>query len=221
MKKFKIYNTSYPLKEATTEVPDAFAINNELIDDPPNKGKKVGYVVMEDGSVIECYTGFNPVVVVVPLVFILVVATGVFVYFYVLGKQLPKIPSLPVSKTDVTDGEMVVSYNGFMAIRDGALSVNYQNGAEEAVITVEADGVEVDPVTVEPNGSVDSIPATYKTKEGVLPGTLTIKTPTTSTNQDIVIEIPDNNTANSPEGLEGYWKGEYVYGTGDTEPKSE
>lgn len=221
MKNFSIYNTKYNLFETTSTPPDAFGYHNELLDEPPAKGKKVGYVKMEDGSIIECYGGFNPAIIIVPAVVILVILTGVFLYFRVLKPNKLDIDvSLPINK-EVDNTDIVVSYNGFMAIKDGQLSVNFQNGSDNTTIQIIADGINCEPYTAEPNEFVNSLPVTYSTEEGLVSGVISIKTPSSETEQDIVIEIPENNTSSSPEGLDGYWKGEYVYGTGDEGSESE
>lgn len=213
MKTYKIYSAVYPLDETTSVAPDAYAIKGELVDDPP-KGKKVGYVTMRDGSIIECYTKFNPLVVIIPLAIIAIAAASLFVYFYFFQ---PK--DVVVGEDDSfiikqgTDNN-VVTYNGFMALRNGSLSVDFTNGDYPCTISVSGNSIDCDPVTVQPGEHVDSIPATYNTESGVVNATLTITTDTSTTDENVVIEIPDNNTEDSDDtGLEGYWKGEYIYGT--------
>ena len=222
MKRFSIYNTKYTLFDTTSTPPDAFGYHNDIVDEPPKRGKIVGYVKMEDGSIIECYTGFNPAVIIVPLVILLVILSGVFLYFKVFkAHSLDVNLNLPVSQKDKEDPEITITYNGFMAIKDGKLTIDFQNGSEETTVTVTAEGVDCKPVTLEPNEYLDSIPVTYTTKEGIVPAKIDIKTQTSETEQDVIIEIPENNTTDSPDGLEGYWKGEYVYGTGVEESGSE
>lgn len=221
MKRFSIYNTKYNLFDSTPTPPDAYGYHNEVIDEPPKHGKIVGYVRMEDDSIIECYRGFNPAVIVVPLVVLLVILSGVFLYFKVFKANKVDINlKLPVTQKDEKSGDITISYNGFMAIKDGKLTIDFQNGSEEATVSIVAEGISCKPVTIGANEYLDSIPATYSTKEGVVPAKINIKTSTSETEQDVIIEIPENNTADSPEGLEGYWKGEYVYGTGVEESGS-
>lgn len=210
MRTFKIYGENYPLANSTDQVPDAYGFRNEILDDKP-KGKLVGYVTMQDGSIIECYTALNPIVVVAPIAG-LVVIVGAIYAFIMIGQ--PK--DVKLNDTVVKQGtdKNVVSYNGFMAIHDGQLSVNFKNGDQVATVAVVGDGISCEPFTVQPGEVVTYIPATFKTDKGLIPSKITITTNTSAEEQEVMVEIPENNTANSPqEGLEGYWKGEYVYGT--------
>ena len=210
MKTFKIYGVAYDLEPTSAVAPDAYAIKGNLVDDIP-KGKKVGYVTMEDGSVVECYTKFNPMVVIIPVV-ILVLAFAAFIA-YLLFFQ-PKDASIGDMIIKQGSDENVVSYNGFMAIKDDSISVNFTNGDYTCTIHVEGDGISCEPYTVQPGEYVASIPATFTTESGLVQAKLIMETETSRSEQDVVVEIPENNTADSPEsGLEGYWKGEYVYGT--------
>ena len=210
MKTFKIYGVAYDLEPTSAVAPDAYAVKGDLVDDIP-KGKKVGYVTMEDGSVVECYTKFNPMVVIIPAV-ILVLAFAAFIT-YLLFFQ-PKDASIGDMIIKQGSDENVVSYNGFMAIKDDSISVNFTNGDYTCTIRVEGDGISCEPYTVQPGEYVASIPATFTTESGLVQAKLITETETSRSEQDVVVEIPENNTADSPEsGLEGYWKGEYVYGT--------
>ena len=214
MKTYKIYDATYPLDATSSVAPDAYAIRGELVDDPP-KGKKVGYVTMRDGSTIECYTKFNKMIVILPVVLIILAAACALIYLYFLQPKDVKVGSGEDSfiLKQGSDNN-VVTYNGFMALRDNSISVDFTNGAYTCTIQVVGEGIQSDPVTVEPNGYLASVPATFTTTSGVVNGSLIIKTDTSTSEQQVVVEIPDNNTENSVDtGLEGYWKGEYIYGT--------
>lgn len=220
MKKFKIYNTSYELQPVSSSAPDAYAFRNELHDEVPN-GKKVGYVVMQDGSVIECYTKLNPAVLVIPLcvcVLSLFLIVGYYVYFQDKDAQIVGVP------VKIGTDKNVVSYNGFMSLREDSITVNFQNGDYPAKITVVADGVECKEYELEPGEYVASIPATFTTEEGNVPAKIKITTETSTIEQDVIIEIPSNidnvETFDTVEDSEesnslsdDYWKGECIYGT--------
>lgn len=213
-KTFKIYGTAYPLEQTTDSPPDAFGFKNEVVDDQPTKAKLAGYVTMEDGSVVECYTKFNPLVIVIPILVAALVAGGGCVY---LLKGQPKDVNVGDVLVQTGDDNNVVQYNGFMSLQNGTVDVDFTNGEQEATITLTADGIECETVTVAPNEYVEEIPVTFTTDEGLVQATLTITTSTSTASQQVVIEIPENNTANSPNsGLDGYWKGEAVYGTDPT-----
>lgn len=211
MKTFKIYDEVFDLMESTDQAPDAYGFRGKLLEDKP-KGKVIGYVLMRDGSLIECYKRFNILVVLVSVLLIALVVAAVLGYFVFMQ---PKDVESPIGgfKIKTGDDNNVVSYNGFMALRDGAISVNFQNGDYQATIQVIGEGIDSDPITIEPGGFVESVPATYDTDDGVVNAKIVITTDTSDIEQEVVVEIPENNTPDSPDsGLEGYWKGEAIYG---------
>jgi hypothetical protein len=210
MKTFKIYGEPYELFDTASEVVDAYAVKGEVVDEIP-KGKFVGYVTMEDGSLIGCYKRFNPLVIIIPI--LLVAVIGGAVLFYLINMQDKDVSIGGFTIKQGTDNN-VISYNGFMAIRDGTLSVDFTNGDYPCTIQVVADGISCDPISVAANEYVATVPATFTTDAGLVQAKIIITTGTSTDEEDVVIEIPDNNTPDSPDsGLEGYWKGEYVYGT--------
>ena len=210
MKTYKIYGDVYQVSDTTSEAPDAYAFRGELCDDKPS-GRKVGYVTMQDGSVIECYTKMNPIIIIIPVLLIVCSIAAIVVYLLFFQPKDVNVSDLIVKQGDDRN---VVSYNGFMTISNDELSVNFQNGDYAATVTVTGEGIECDPFTEQPGEFVYSIPVTYTTESGLVQADITISTETSSDTQQVVVEIPENNTPNSPEsGLEGYWKGEFVYGT--------
>ena len=217
MRNFKIYGTKYSVEETTSEAPDAFGYRGKLCDDKP-KGKKVGYVIMEDNSIIECYTKLNPLYVILPILFVVVILLGVLMYFkYFQDKDVTLSNGVIIKQG--TDNN-VVSYNGFMSIDDNNVSVNFQNGNEDCTIQVTGKGIKCEPVSVKAGEYIAKIPATFTTEDGLVQGKIIISTTTSTAEQAVTIEIPGNNTADSStESLQGYWKGECIYGTstGSTE----
>lgn len=210
MKTYKIYGEKFELQSSIPDPPDAYAYKGVIYDDPP-KGRVVGYVYTRDGSPIECYKKFNSLIILIPILIIALAAGGIYAYL-MLGQ--PKDVVLKDGFT-VKQGvdHNIVSYNGFMSITNGEISVCFQNGSEEATISVKGDGILVEEYIVAPNEYVPSIPASFTTDEGLVNAVITIETPTSSTEEAVVVEVPENNTPDSSnEGLEGYWKGEYIYG---------
>lgn len=212
-KQFKVYGKNYELSPSTPNPPDAYGFKNEVIDDPPPKGSKcVGYIQMEDGSTIQCYTKFNKGIILIPILILLVLAAVAWFSLFKVEKKDVNVADGLIVKTG--DDTNVVSYNGFMSINDGSADIYFQNGDQRATVTLTGEGIECAPVTVEPNETLENLPIVYKTEDGLVNATLTITTDTSTMEQQVMIEIPENNTANSPdEGLDGYWKGEAVYGT--------
>ncbi len=211
MKTFKIYNTPYELEPTSSKVPDAYGFRNMLVDDRP-KGKLVGYVEMEDGSTIECYKKFNPLLVVIPIAVLLLIAVVILVYLIFLQPKDVKLGSGNLFVKQGADNE-VISYNGFMQLTEDAVHIGFQNGDLPATVSVYGEGIAVNPVSVEPNEYVAQIPATFTTDQGVVQAKIKITTETSEAEYDVVVEIPDNDTDNSTESpLEGYWKGEQVFG---------
>lgn len=214
---YKIYGEEYEVMPASTEAPDAYAVKGELVDEKPN-GKFLGFVKMEDGSTIACFKKSNPLLFVIPVGLVALVGVCIGVYFMFLQPKDVVIDrgdgETPVS-VKTGDDNNVISYNGFMSVHsDGQLGVGFTNGDYECTLTIEGDGIETTTYTIAPGEYVDTIPVTYTTEEGLVTAKLTVTTATSTTTNDVVIEIPENNTPNSPDiTLEGYWRGEYIYGT--------
>ncbi len=211
MKTFKIYGQRYQLSETSAEAPDAYGFRGVLTEEVP-PGKKVGYVLMPDDSIIECYKKFNPLIIIIPILLVILIAVAIVAYLVFLQPKDAVGPGGFSIKRGVDKD--IVSYNGFMSIVEGELSIDFQNGSIPATVSVEADGVEVDSFQVEPEEFVSSVPATFTSTNGVVKAKVIITTDTSTTENDVIIEIPENNTGNSPDtGLDGYWEGEYIYGT--------
>ena len=208
MKSFKIYGEAYPLEATTNVAPDAFGYKGDLVDDKP-KGKRIGYVKMRDGSVIECYKKFNIAGVLIPIIILALVGIGLFVYLYFGQPKDISISGLPIK---IGEDNNIVQYNGFMAVTDNSVDINFQNGSYPCTIQLFGEGIECNSISVGADEFVTSIPVTFTTTDGVVNATLTIITDTSTTSNSVVIEIPDNNTDDSAEGLDGAWEGEYIYG---------
>lgn len=209
MKTFKIYGTKYPLHPTTSKPYESFAYKNALTDDLP-KGRVVGYVTMEDGSVIECYKRFNIWIILIPIILLLLAVAGFACYLYFFQ---PKDIVVFGNRIQIEEDNLIVTYNGFPSVKDNKLSIQYQNGSYPASIIVEGEGIETHTTNVAPDMFVESIPCKFTTTEGVVEATIKITTATSEQVFPIVVEIPDNLNINESEsGLEGYWKGEAVYG---------
>lgn len=213
---YKIYGDSYRLREAPGGKIDSYAVKNKLVDIPPN-GKCLGYVTMEDGSVIECYKAKPIALILCLIVAILASCGGVASYFlFFQPKDVVLTPGVgdDVTPIVVKQGEdnNVVKYNGFTSVSEDSVNLNFQNGDYPCSITISGEGIESETIQLQPGEFVDKVKVTYTTTEGLVPATLTIQTGTSTSTQAIVIEVPDNTTPNSPDGvLDDYWKGEFIY----------
>lgn len=214
MKTFKIYGVDYKLSETTNTPCDSYGFRNQLQDELP-KGKLVGYVRMEDGSVIECYKKFNMAIILVPLL-LLVLAGGCFVgYLYYFQ---PKDFALPGDIVKTGEDNNIVSYNGYMAVHNGNLTIQFTNGDYPCTVQVKGEGLESKPINLQPGEYLDVAPAQFNTEYGVIEATIVITTETSKQEFPVVVEVPDNlNPNDNIEGLEGYFKGEDIYGTTITE----
>lgn len=209
-KTFKLYGNKYPLEVTSTEPISGYGYKGEVVDEVP-PGKRVGFVTFDDGSIIECYKKFNPAFVIVPSMAVLLAGGGVFAYLmFGQPKDVVGTNDEPIKKG--TDNN-VVMYNGFTSISDGQLDIDFTNGSQPATVEVIADGVVVDKFEVQPDEYIASVPATFDTTKGAINAKLRVTTATSENEVDMVIEIPENNTPDSyPEGLDSYWKGEFIYG---------
>lgn len=211
MKYFKIYDTKYELHEESSQgEEDAYGYKNEIVYEEPD-GEYVGFVEMEDESIIACYKSFNPIpVICISLGSIFAIVAGILLYVFVLQPKDVYMGGTPVK---VGDDANSVSYNGFMALRDGNLTVDFQNGKLPCTIQVIGDGIKSDPVNVEAEEYVATVPTEFETEDAVINGKIKITTESSESEVEVVIEIPQNNTPNSTEAsMEGYWDGEYIYG---------
>lgn len=208
-KKFKIYNETYTLSPSSDEVPSGYAYRNELFDEPP-KGKFIGYATLEDGSVVQCFKKFNPIPLIVLFLLIAAVCGGLYYYFIVRQPKDVVVNDVPVKEG--TDHD-IVTYNGFMSVNENAVDVYFQNGDVPATVTIVGEGITCEPVNVNPGELVEVLPITYDTDKSVIDATISVTTATSTYEQPVIIEIPENNTLSSPSsGLDNYWKGETVYG---------
>lgn len=208
-KKYKVYNETYVLEKESEEAPSMYALNNELYDEPPG-GKFVGYITLEDDSVVQCFRKINPLKILMPVIIVFLIVAGIGAYFMFFQPKDVSIGGMPIKEGNDED---VVSYNGFMSYSEDLVDIYFTNGDVVAQICIKGDGVKCDPITVQPNETVDVIPVTCDTDKSLVNAVLVIKTPTSTYEQPVVIEVPENETLNSPEsGLDNYWRGETIYG---------
>lgn len=210
MKHFKIYGSNYELcSEPDGPVEEGvYGYKNELVYETPNC-KFVGYVTMEDDTIVACYKKFNIALIIAPVLIAVFAVIVVIVYLLLQPKDV-YIGGTPVK---VGDDANSVSYNGFMALRDGSLTVDFHNGGMPCTIKVIGDGVASDEIKVDADEYVATVPATFDTDAAVINGKIQITTDTSDSEMDVVIEVPENNTPNSTENsMEGFWDGEYIYG---------
>ncbi len=210
MKTYKIDGEPYELLDNVEDALDAYSKRGKLLDDRP-KGKCIGYVYMADGSCIECYKSFNPLIIIVPLLVLLLAGGGFGAYVYLQPKDFQMPGSDVIVKKG--DDQTIITYNGFTSVNDGQLDIGFTNGAEECTIKISGEGIEDIEQVIAPYGTCQFLPITVTTDEGLVVAKLSITTASSAVENEIAIEIPENYTPNSPENsLAGYWDGEYIYG---------
>lgn len=210
-KSFKLYGTNYELSPTSSVPADCYGYKGAMVDDVPKGAKMVGYITTKDSSVVECYKKFNKLIVVIPIVLVALIVGAIVLYYMKFQKKDVEIFNGLLVKTG--DDTNVVSYNGFMSVFNGSVDITFTNGDTPATIYLVGEGITCEPVTLEPGETLDELPITYDTDEGLVQVELVIKTETSETKQNVLIEVPENNTPNSPDkGLDGFWRGEAVYG---------
>lgn len=208
MKSYKIYGTSYELMDGANTGIDSYAIAGELIDDEPN-GKLLGYVEMEDGSIVACYKK-KSLLLPILLIVVLLCGIGAGVYFFVLPMFEKEVAiGGTMLQTDV--GTNVVTFNGIMQASAGQIDVRFINGNKPATIQVTGDGVVTDTISVEPGDSLEYIPVTVTTSDSVVEVIVNVNSDGTLSSFNALVEIPDNNTDYDPTpGLNSYFEKEMV-----------
>lgn len=208
MKQYKIYGMPYDIYESTDEGIDSYAVKGELVDDEPN-GKFLGYVKMEDGSIVACYKK-KSLLLPISLILLLVLGIGAVVYFFVLPMFEKEVAiGGTMLKTDV--GTNVVTFNGIMSASSGQMDVRFVNGNEPATVQVTGDGVSTETISIEPGDSLEYIPVEVTTTDSVVEVTVNVTSNGTLSTFNALVEIPGNNTDYDPtEGLNSYFEKEMV-----------
>lgn len=214
MKAYKIYGVNYKLKQKPMGDIDAFAYKGQIVDNMP-KTKILGYVKMEDGSIVQCHDTTNLLIIILPIVALLVIGgIGIAVYFLLHADDPPELELDEITGERITtEGyNNVCAYQGFMTVNDQELNIEFQNGDYPATVVVEGEGIETKTTQVPAKGYLATIPIHVTTKDAVVSANITIKTSTSSASYPVVVEIPKNNNGNdSNEGLSGAWSREDVY----------
>ena len=219
MKYFKIYDENFPLYSETDEPADMFGYNNDLMEDKPKGAVKVGYVTMDDGTVVECYSkkkGNGALIAI--LLLITIVGAGVIIYFafFYKGKDNPlgTIVSVPVNQN-------IVHYNGYMRAQNGQLEVDFTNGEQESIFKVTGDGIETQVISVGANEHLDTIPIKVTSTDGAIEAKLHIKSGQTTVEYPVVIENSDALNSNDILDVDaGYWDKEEVFYEFEPVPES-
>lgn len=208
MKTYKIYGTSYPLSPTSDTPCDSYAYKGELLDDPPAKGKSLGFIEMDDGSVVECYKGKSKLPLILGIIVLLAAIAGAAYYFLVIRKPEVAIGGTMLSTSVEKD---IITFNGIMAASDGQLDVRFVNGDYPATIEVSGEGIKTDVVSVAEGEAVTYIPVTVDTKENAVEVHVRITSNGTTSAFNAIVEIPDNmNEYDTSEGLNGYFSKELI-----------
>lgn len=206
MKKYKFsFGASYELSEAP-DIVDAYALNGVLVDDQPAKGKLVGYVHMEDGSCVECYTQFNKKVLIIPIVVFVLAILGLLGYILFFKGQNIAVGDAVLR---INTGSNTIVFNGIPSYSDGSVDLRFANGKETATISISGDGIKCTPVTLGPGEELYDLPLEIVSDSDVIVATLTCSTDTSEADYEIIIEVPENMD-DYTEGISGYFDGEVI-----------
>lgn len=208
MKQYKIYGQKYPLTDYSNAPIDSYAYKGELVDEEPS-GKHLGFVTMEDGSIVSCYKGRNVVLPVLASVSVLALLVGVGAF---VAPMIFKEPDVVIGgtmlQTEVNNN--VVTFNGIMKCSDGMVDVRFVNGDTPATIQITGEGIESEVITLEPGQEVEQIPVTLSTSSSVVKAKVSITSNGSTSDFDTVIEVPDNGTVYDPEGVTGFFDKELI-----------
>lgn len=209
MKTYKLYGTKYALdKDIRGAVPDCFALNGNISYDKPEKGKCVGYVIMEEDSVVECYKTKN-IIPFILIALVVVAAGGYFAFNSWVNSRCDDI-MIGTLVSEKVGGTSVV-FNGIMSYdASGAVDIRYVNGSDDVTLTLSGDGIEPTSVTVKAGEIVQSIPCTFTGDSNVVAATLTIDNAVQQSSFNVLIEKEDL-TGTEPQGLRGYFDNEVLF----------
>lgn len=206
MKKYKFsFGSVYELSDEPA-VADTYALNGSLIDTPPRKAKLVGYAHLEDGSCVECYKKTSPLIFIVPMAIVLTILVGVILYI-LFGKGQNIAIGDAVLK--INSGNSTIVFNGIPSYSDGAVDLRFVNGNEPMTITIEGDGIECTPVTLEPKQELYDFPLQITSDADIVVATLKCTTDTSEASYEIILEVPENMN-DYTEGISGYFNGEVI-----------
>lgn len=206
MKKFKIYDTAYELEDSPSGPAEAFGYRNEFVDEVPKGARSVGYVTIDDGSVVECFQKKSILPIVISLV--LLVVGGVVALFLLYQKDDIAIGGVTL-KTNVDKN--VITFNGIMKAEAGMCEINFVNGEYESTLEVIGEGVSVAPMTLEPGQAVPEVPITVDTEDSVVEVLIRVTSVNDVAEFNALVEIPENNNQyDTSEGVHGYFEKELI-----------
>lgn len=210
MKTYSIYGTPYELRDGDSEPIDSYAYKGELLDDMPTKGKYLGVITMDDGTVVECY-GKSSKVIIIIITLLLVIAAAVAAFFIFSKKDEIAIGGTFLSPSV---NKNIVTFNGIMSANSesGMCQIDFVNGDYEATIQLVGDDISSDKITVAPNEVVREIPVTINTKSNVAEVLLRVESEGDTGEFESLVEVPDNDDDDygDPEEIAGLFSGELI-----------
>ena len=203
---YTIYGTQYQIVDVDGPI-DGYAYKGEFVDDQPSKGKLVGTVMMEDGSVIECYKGSFPLIPVIIGVVAIVILAVVAYFLFFRKSDEPITGTFLSAKVD----KNVVTFNGVMSARDGVCSIGFVNGDTEAIVEITGEDLSSEQVTLAPGEVLQDISIFTDSKEGVVSANLKVTCGDKSENFPVLVELPDNNNNyENTDEVHGVFSGEVI-----------
>ncbi len=202
---YKLCGRKYETFQTVTSPPDGWALNGKLCDSPPVKGEFIGYVTMDEGSVISCwkYTSKLPIILAVVLALALLSAVTAFV---LLSQKKDIAVGGTVLRQSMDD--TIIVYNGLMTYSNGSVDLLFQNGDYQTTVTLSGDGIETTQATLEPGTSMATMPVQINTEKDVIEAVLKFETETSLASYPVLIEVEAN--MNGTAGVASYFEKEGI-----------
>lgn len=208
MHKVKLYGESYDLENESDSPVDMYYYKGELVDDEPEKGRYIGNITLDDGTLVGCYKARSklPVILII-LVTILGVAGGLLYYFLFYH------PDVAIGGTmlEVDVDKNVITFNGIPALQGDTVDIRFVNGELPATVEIVGEGVTSEVLQLEPYEAVVDMPVSVSTQDNVVEATVRVTSGTAVSEFPIILEIPDNNNDYSTmDGVNGYFDKELI-----------
>ncbi len=202
---YKLCGTKYDVMPTSAVPPDGYALNGYLVSTIPSKGKKVGYVELDDGSIVECYKWTNPLFIVLPIVAVILIVV-ICIAVILLSQKKDIVIGGTVIRESMDD--TIIVYNGLMAYSGGAVDIMFENGKYPTTVTLSGDGITTTQATLQPGEVLTTLPVEIDTEMDVIEAVLSFETETSLASYPVLIEIPDN--MNGTAGISNYFEKEGI-----------
>ena len=209
MRIIKIYGEKYIVDSEPADAIDCYFYKGELVDEAPGNAKLLGYVTMEDGSVVECYKPKSKLLAIL-LILLLIASVGYGVYYYLFLYE----PDVAIGGTmlETNVNKDVITFNGIMSKSNDTVNLEFVNGKYPATVEIVGEGVTCEPISLEPNQQLLDIPVFIDTTENVVEVAVKVSSEGDTAEFNAIIEVPENNNSyTTSEGLSGYFEREVIF----------